>query len=125
MDSAGIAVRAPGPRVTAELDPLRAPAQHRDARSPSVVGRHARLDLTFLYRDGRTVLARAYAEPPFRVGQWFAEGDGVHMILTSPAPGTFGHDHLKQIVRNVPEAELSENDRLRRASPRHTVSMQS
>jgi urease accessory protein len=81
------------------LDPLRAPAQHRDARSPSVVGRHARLDLTFLYRDGRTVLARAYAEPPFRVGRWFAEGDGVHMILTSSAPGAFGHDHLQQIVR--------------------------
>ena len=121
----GNAVRASGPRVKAEWTPLWVPAQVRDARSPSVVGRHARLDLTFLYRDGRTVLARAYAEPPFRVGQWFAEGDGVHMILTSSAPGAFGHDHLKQIVRNVPEAELSENDRLRRASPRHTVSMQS
>jgi urease accessory protein len=63
------------------------------------VGRYARLDLTFLYRDGRTVLAHAYAEPPFRVGRSFAEGDGVHMILTSSAPGVFGHDHLQQIVR--------------------------
>ena len=64
-----------------------------------VVGRHARLDLTFLYRHGRTVLAEAYAEPPFRVGRWFAQGDDLHMILTSSAPGAFGHDHLRQIVR--------------------------
>jgi len=63
------------------------------------VGRHARLDLAFVYRNGRTVLAQAYAEPPFRVGRWFAEGDGLHMILTSSAPGVFGHDHFQQIVR--------------------------
>ena len=75
------------------------PAGHRDERPPSAVGRHARLDLTFVYRDGRTVLARAYAEPPFRVGRLFAEGDGVHMIITSSAPGAFGHDHHRQIVR--------------------------
>ncbi len=99
MDSAGVAVRGSGPRVTEELHAPPVPARHRDVRSPSVVGRHARLDLTFLYRDGRTVVASAYAEPPFRVGRWFAEGDGVHMIITSSAPGAFGHDHLHQIVR--------------------------
>jgi urease accessory protein len=66
---------------------------------PSVVGRHARLDLDFVYRNGRTVLARAYAEPPFRVGRWFAEAGGLHMILTSSAPGVFGHDYLQQAVR--------------------------
>jgi urease accessory protein len=66
---------------------------------PSAVGRHARLDLVFDYRDGRTVLAHAYAEPPFRVGRWFAEADGLHMILTSSAPGVFGQDHLQQTVR--------------------------
>jgi urease accessory protein len=44
-------------------------------------------------------LAEAYAEPPFRVGRWFAEGEGLHMILTSSAPGAFGHDRLQQIVR--------------------------
>src|SRR5260370_15763091 len=71
----------------------------RDERPLSVVGRHARLDLTFRYRNGRTVLAEAYAEPPFRVGRWFAEGEGLHMILTSSAPGAFGHDRLQQIVR--------------------------
>ncbi len=99
MDSTGVVVRACGPCVTAELHAPRAPAQHRDKRAPSVIGRHARLDLTFLYRNGRTVLAQAYAEPPFRVGRWFAEGDGLHLILTSSAPGAFGHDHLQQIVR--------------------------
>jgi urease accessory protein len=85
--------------VTAALPAPRVPAQHRDERSPSVVGRHARLELAFLYRHGRTVLAQAYAEAPFRVGRWFPEGDGLHMILTSSAPGAFGHDHLQQIVR--------------------------
>ncbi len=99
MDSTGVVVRACGPSVTAALHAPLAPAQHRDERAPSVIGRHARLDLTFLYRNGRTVLAEAYAEPPFRVGRWFAEGEGLHMILASSAPGAFGHDRLQQIVR--------------------------
>jgi urease accessory protein UreH len=99
VDSAGVAVRNSDPRVSAELHVPRAPAGHRDERSPSVVGRHGRLDLTFLYRNGRTVLAEAYAEPPFRVGRWFAESEGLHMILTSSAPGAFGHDRLQQTVR--------------------------
>lgn len=99
MDSAGVAVRASGPRVTPKFQIAQTPAGRRDERSPSVVGRHARLDLAFLYRNGQTVLAHAYAEPPFRVGRCFAEGDGLHMILTSSAPGAFGHDHLQQIVR--------------------------
>ena len=99
MDSAGVAVRASAPRVRAELPAPHVPARHRDERSPSVVGRQARLDLAFLYRNGRTVLAQAYAEPPFRVGRWFAEDDGLHMILTSSAPGAFGHDHLQYIIR--------------------------
>lgn len=77
----------------------RAPGPRRDERSLSVVGRHARLELTFRYRNGRTVLAGAYAEPPFRVGRCFAEGDGVHIVLASSAPGAFGHDRLQQIVR--------------------------
>ena len=98
MDSARVAIREPGPRVTAELHARPVPARHRDERSPSVVGRHARLELTFLYRNGRTVLAEAYAEPPFRVGRGFAEADGLHMILASSAPGVFGHDHLQQTV---------------------------
>ena len=75
------------------------PEPHCDGRSSAVVGRHARLELVFVYRNGRTVLDQAYAEPPFRVGRWFAEADGLHLILTSSAPGVFGHDHLQQIVR--------------------------
>jgi len=70
----------------------------RDERALSLVGRHARRELAFAYRNGRTVLAEAYAEPPFRVGRWFAEGEGLHMILASSAPGAFGHDRLRQIV---------------------------
>ena len=99
MDTAGVAVRASGPRVTEEWHADPAPARHRDERLPSVVGRHARLDLAFIYGDRGTVLAHAYAEPPFRVGRCFPEGRGVHMILTSSAPGVFGHDHFQQIVR--------------------------
>ena len=99
MDSAGAPVRATDPRVTTALPVPPAAARRRDERSLAVVGRHARLDLTFLYRHGRTVLAEAYAEPPFRVGRWFAEGEGLHMVLTSSAPGAFGHDRLQQNVR--------------------------
>jgi len=93
VDPARVAVRVSGPCLAA------APAARRDERSLPVIGRHARLDLAFLYRNGRTVLAEAYAEPPFRVGRWFAEGEGLHMILASSAPGVFGHDRLQQRVR--------------------------
>ena len=99
MDSERVAVRESDPRVTAESQVPRALAGCRDQRSLSVVGRHARLDLVFLHRHGRTVLVEAYAEPPFRVGRCFPEGEGVHMILASSAPGAFGRDHLQQIVR--------------------------
>jgi urease accessory protein len=98
VDSAGAAVRGCEPCLGGELGFL-GPAGPRDKRPLSTVGRHARLDLTFVYRDGRTVLAAAYAEPPFRVGRWFAEGEGLYMILASSAPGAFGHDHLRQNVR--------------------------
>ena len=99
MDSARAAVRTSDPRVAEELHATPAAARHRDERPSRVVGRHARLELTFLYRNGRTVLAGAYGEPPFRVGRWFAEGEGLHMILMSSAPGVFGRDRLQQIVR--------------------------
>jgi len=85
--------------VTEELHGRMASARHGDERSSWAVGRHARLELSFVYRNGRTVLAEAYGEPPFRVGRWFSEGDGLDMILASSAPGVFGHDRLQQIVR--------------------------
>jgi len=99
VDPAGSAVRASDPCVTAESQVPWAPEGRRDVRSASEVGRHARLDLAFLYRNGRAVLAEAYAEPPFRVGRCFAEGEDLHMILASSAPGAFGHDRLRQTVR--------------------------
>jgi urease accessory protein UreH len=70
-----------------------------DRRAPSAVGRQARLELTFARRRGRTVLAEAYAEPPFHVGRTFPEGDGLHLILASSAPGVFGGDCFRQTIR--------------------------
>lgn len=69
-----------------------------DSRDAASVGRHARLELQFAYRRGRTVLAHGYAEPPFRVGRWFPDGDGVHMILASSGPGIFGGDRFDQLI---------------------------
>lgn len=70
-----------------------------DRRPATRVGTHARLELIFANRDGRTVLTHGYAEPPFRVGRCFAEGHGLHMILASSAPGVFGGDQFVQHVR--------------------------
>jgi urease accessory protein len=44
------------------------------------------------------MLASSYAEPPFRVGQPFQTDDGLHLILTSSAPGIFGGDVLAQTI---------------------------
>jgi urease accessory protein UreH len=53
----------------------------------------------FARRRGCTILADAYAEPPFRVGRCFPEGDGLHMILASSAPGIFAGDAFEQVIR--------------------------
>ena len=84
MDSAPAAVRS----VTAIADD----------RALCDVGRQARLELTFAVRAGRTVLADAYAEPPFRIGRCLPDGDGVHLIVASSAPGVFGGDTLQQTI---------------------------
>jgi urease accessory protein len=60
--------------------------------------------LAFERRHGRTVLANAYAEPPFRVGACFQEGDGLHLILASSAPGIFSGDSFEQSVDVGPGA---------------------
>jgi urease accessory protein len=73
--------------------------ESRDRRSLSTIGRHARLELRFACRNGRTVLADAYAEPPLRVGRCFREGEGLHVILASSAPGVFGGDCFEQRIR--------------------------
>ena len=84
MDSAGADVR-----------PLTAIADRRLTRA---VGRHGRLELVFARRGGRTILTHAYAEPPFRVGRTFSDGDAAHMILATVAPGVFGGDCLRQSI---------------------------
>lgn len=70
------------------------------------MGRHARLELVFACRAGRTVLADAYAEPPFRVGRSFPDGAGLHMILAASAPGIFGGDMFRQSIRLEPGARV-------------------
>jgi urease accessory protein len=64
------------------------------------------MELVFARRRGRTVLASAYAEPPFRVGACFPDGDGLRMILATCAPGIFGGDRLEQTVRVEPGARV-------------------
>jgi urease accessory protein len=70
-----------------------------DDRTASDVGRKARLELAFGVRNGRTVLTHGYAEPPLRTGRPFQEGDGLHLILASSAPGLFGGDTMAQTVQ--------------------------
>jgi len=69
-----------------------------DRRAAAGVGRSARLELVFEYRAGRTVLAHAYAEPPFRAGRPLVHPDGAHLILATVAPGIFGGDTLEQRI---------------------------
>ena len=70
-----------------------------DSRAASEIGRVARLDLVFACRRGRTVLAHAYAEPPFRVGRLLDAGPVAQMILVWSGPGVFAGDRLEQRVR--------------------------
>jgi len=70
-----------------------------DVRLPSSIGRHARLELAFEVRRGRTILAHAYAEPPFRVGRTFELDDAAYVILGCTGPGIFAGDTLRQSVR--------------------------
>ena len=64
-----------------------------------MVGRHARLELVFEYRGGRTVVTRAYAEPPLRIGRSFDLDGAAYVILVCSGPGVFaGDDCLRQRV---------------------------
>jgi urease accessory protein len=69
-----------------------------DCRRPEQIGRQARLELVFAERHGRTVLAHAYAEPPYRVAPGFEHPFGLHVIVASSAPGIFGGDALEQTI---------------------------
>ena len=70
-----------------------------DRRAAAAIGRHARLELVFGYRHGRTVLTRAYAEPPFKIGRPVDAGGAAALILVCAAPGVFPGDELRQTVR--------------------------
>lgn len=71
-----------------------------DRRAAAVVGRHARLEVAFECRAGRTVLARAYAEPPLRIGRTFDIDGAASVLLVCAAPGVFPGDclHLQVTV---------------------------
>lgn len=75
-----------------------------DVRSPAAIGRVARLELIFERRGGRTVLAHAYAEPPYRIGRAFALGDAAYVIVACTGAGTFAGDVLRQSVHVAPGA---------------------
>jgi len=70
-----------------------------DSRTPSSIGRTARLELSFERRRGRTILARSYAEPPFRIGHAFDLDGAAHVIVVSTGAGIFAGDTLRQSVR--------------------------
>jgi urease accessory protein len=69
-----------------------------DSRAPEAIGRTARLELVFEARRGRTIVAHAYAEPPFRVGRTFELDEAAYVIITCSGPGIFAGDTLRQSI---------------------------
>ena len=69
-----------------------------DSRAASAVGRAARLELVFERRGARTVVAHAYAEPPFRIGRTFDLGRAAYVIIVCSGPGMFAGDTLRQSI---------------------------
>src|ERR1044071_7958284 len=65
-----------------------------DSRVVAAVGRRARLELRFERRRERTVLAHAYAEPPFRIGHAFDVDGAAYVILVCASPGVFAGDRF-------------------------------
>jgi urease accessory protein UreH len=49
-------------------------------------------------RNGRTILAHSYAEPPFRIGRSFDLDGAAYVIIVCSGPGVFGGDTLRQTV---------------------------
>jgi len=66
-----------------------------DVRSASAIGRRARLELVFEAHRGRTAIAHAYAEPPFRIGRSFDVDGAAYVILVCSGPGIFAGDALE------------------------------
>jgi len=69
-----------------------------DTRAAEAIGRHARLELCFEARRGRTILARSYAEPPLRIGRVHDLDGAAYVILVCSGPGIFGGDTYKYCV---------------------------
>jgi urease accessory protein UreH len=80
--------------------------QFPDSRRASMIGRTARLDLVFEARGGRTVIARNYAEPPFRIGRSFDVDGAAYVILVCSGPGVFAGDALDLSIRVRPAARV-------------------
>jgi len=95
MDSPRVAVRIVG---DGESHGARAFQASADRRATPTIGRHARLELTFELRRGRTVLAHNYAEPPLRVARTFDLDGAAYAILVCAGPGVFGGDALTASV---------------------------
>lgn len=70
-----------------------------DCREGAAIGRHARLDLVFAPRRGRTIVAHGYAEPPFRIGRASDQHGAASLIVVAAAPGVFGGDRFLQTIR--------------------------
>jgi urease accessory protein len=64
----------------------------------TLAGIAGRLELTFERRGAKTVLARSYAEPPFRVGPAFDVDGAAYVIVVCTGPGVFGGDDLRQSI---------------------------
>src|SRR5712691_12014077 len=70
-----------------------------DYRDPSEIGRRGCLDLVFERRNGRTIVAHSYAEPPFRIGRTFDLGGAAYVIIMCSGPGIFAGDTLRQSIQ--------------------------
>jgi urease accessory protein len=75
--------------------PVLLASRFADSRGPSAIGRTARLELVFERRGSRTVIAHAYAEPPFRIGRSFDIDGAAYVILVCSGPGIFAGDALQ------------------------------
>ncbi|MCB9734449.1 MAG: urease accessory protein UreD [Deltaproteobacteria bacterium] len=95
----------PRPSRAAALALAAAPTPAR-AGQPARDGWHARLDLRFAPRHGRTILAHAAHVGPLRVQRLFhPEGDGAaHAIVLHPPGGLVGGDTLTLDVTAEPGA---------------------
>ena len=69
-----------------------------DSRPPWVIGRRGRLEIEFAWRRGRTIVSRAYAEPPYRIAA-FDLGAAAYVMVVCSGPGVFPGDALAQTVR--------------------------